>query len=489
MVLRAARALRALSARALLAAAVVTVGIVPGTAPVEAQAGLAGLSQRDKAQGSQAYKQIVQQFGGKVEGPLADYVRKVGLKVAVPAIPGSRPADWTITVLDSSVPNAMATPGGYLYITRGLLAMINSEAELASVLGHEAGHVAARHSDKRNSRATIGALGTIAAAMLGGSQAAQVANVGASAWVSGFSRSQENEADKLGMRYSLAAGYDPRAAAWMLQALERVSAVEGKQSMERGGLSSFFSTHPVTAERVQRVSRDAAATGRTGTINREPFLAAIDGMTFGDSPDQGIITGPSFRHAGLRIAFDAPPGFQLQNSPQAVAGQARDGSTFQFIGAQSRPGQPLEELVSQAWQQLTNNRTPQIQYSERRINNVDAAVSAARIQGNRGVLDVGILAYRTAPDQVYLFRTVAPAGRGQIFEPLMMSFRRLSPAEAEAAGRGRRIDVVTVRPGDSVGSLAARMAPPYNRDTSFRALNGIEDRPLKPGERLKLIVG
>lgn len=477
---------RALSARALLAVAAVAVAAMPVAAPAAAQA---SLIQRDKAQGAQAYRQIVQQFGGAVDGPLADYVRSVGLKVAVPSVPGSRPTDWTITVLNSPVPNAMATPGGYLYITRGLLAMINSEAELASVLGHEAGHVAARHSDKRNSRATIGALGTIAAAMLGGSQVAQMANLGASAWVSGFSRAQENEADKLGMRYSLAAGYDPRAAAWMLQALERVSAVEGKQSMERSGLSSIFSTHPVTAERVQRVSRDAAATGRTGTINREPFLAAIDGMAFGDTPDQGIITGPSFRHAGLRIAFDAPPGFQLQNSPQSVAGQASDGSSFLFVGAQARPGQPLEELVSQAWQQLTNGRTPQLQYSERRINSVDAAVSAARIQGNRGLMDVGIHAYRTAPDQVYLVRTVAPAGRGQVFEPLIASFRRLSPAEAEAAARGRRIDVVTVKPGDSVRSLAARMVPPYNRELSFRALNGIEDRPLRTGEQLKLIVG
>ena len=474
------------SMRMLVASCAIAISAVPATTPALAQA---GLTQRDKAQGAEAYKQIVQQFGGKVEGPLADYVRNVGLKVALPSVPGSRPADWTITVLSSPVPNAMATPGGYIYITRGLLAMINSEAELASVLGHEAGHVAARHSDKRNSRATIGALGTLAAAMLGGSQVAQMANIGASAWVSGFSRSQENEADRLGMRYSLAAGYDPRAAASMLQALERVSAVEGRQSMERGGMASIFSTHPVTAERVQRVSREAAATGRSGLINRDAYLSAIDGMTYGDAPEQGIVSGPSFRHAGLRIAFDAPPGFQLQNSPQAVAGQGRDGSNFLFVGAQARPGQPLDQLVSQAWQQLNNGRVPRLQYSERRINSIDSANSVARIQGNRGVMDVGIHAYRTGPDQVFLIRTVAPAGRGQMFDPLITSFRRLTPAEAHAAGRGRRINVVTVRQGDTISSLAARMSAPYNREQSLRALNGIENRPLIPGERLKLIVG
>jgi predicted Zn-dependent protease len=473
----------------LLAAVALAIASVPAQAPVFAQGNLSGLTQRDKATGAQGYKEIVQQFGGKVEGPLADYVRNVGLKVALASVPGSRPADWTITLLNSPVPNAMATPGGYLYITRGLLAMINSEAELASVLGHEAGHVAARHSDKRNSRATIGALGTIAAAILGGSQVAQMANMGASAWVSGFSRGQENEADALGMRYSIAAGYDPRAAAWMLQALDRVSAVEGKQNIERGGMASIFSTHPVTAERVQRVSRAAAATGRTGAINREQFLTAVDGMTFGDAPDQGIISGPSFRHAGLRLAFDAPPGFTLQNSPQAVAGQSRDGSNFVFAGVQSRPGQPLDEIVSQGWQQLTNGRVPQLQGAERRINNVDAFVSSTRLQGNRGSMDVGLHAFRTAPDQVYLVRTVAPAGRGGTFDPLIASFRRLSPAEAEAANRGRRIDVVTVKPGDTIASLSARMAPPYNRPQSFSALNGLNNRALRPGERLKLIVG
>lgn len=474
---------------ALAGLAALAVSAVPAQAPVQAQSGLSGLTQRDKATGAEGYKAIVQQFGGPVDGPLADYVRSVGLRVALASVPGSRPADWTITVLNSPVPNAMATPGGYLYITRGLLAMINSEAELASVLGHEAGHVAARHSDKRNSRATIGALGTLAAAILGGSQVAQVANLGASAWVSGYSRGQENEADTLGMRYSIAAGYDPRAAAWMLQALERVNAVEGKEKLERGGTASIFSTHPVTAERVQRVSRAAAATGRTGAINRDPFLTALDGMTFGDAPDQGIISGPSFRHAGLRLGFDAPPGFRLQNSPQAVGGQGPDGSNFVFTGVRAQPGQSLDDVVSTGWQQLTNGRVPQVQYSERRINNLDAAVSTARVQGNRGAVDVGLHAFRTGPDQVYLVRTVAPAGRGALFNPLIASFRRLSPAEAAAAGRGRQIDVITVAPGDSIASLSARMAPPYNRPESFAALNGLEGRAIRPGERLKLIVG
>lgn len=468
----------------LLLAASLTLAIVPAAAPVAAQA---GLSQRDRQIGAEGYKEILQQFGGKVDGPVADYVRGVGTKVAMASVPGSRPQDWTVTVLNSPVPNAMATPGGYLYITRGLLSMINNEAELASVLGHEAGHVAARHSDKRNSRATIGGLATVAAAILGGSQVAQLANLGASAWVSGFSRAQENEADTLGMRYSIAAGYDPRASATMLAALDRVAAVEGKEQMERRG-TSIFSTHPVTAERVQRVGRAAQQSGRTGALNREAYLAAIDGMTFGDAPDQGVISGPSFRHSGLRLGFDAPPGFTLQNSPQAVAGRGRDGSQFIFTGARVNPGESLDSVVEQVWQQTTGGQMPRIQYSERRINNFDAALSDAQVSGRQGTVALGVHAFRTAPDQVYVIRTVAPPGRAGQFDSLITSFRRLTPAEAAAAGRGRQIDVVTVKPGDTVQGMAARMAPPYNRVPSFTALNGIENRALQPGERLKLIV-
>ncbi|WP_199554360.1 M48 family metalloprotease [Sandaracinobacteroides hominis] len=476
-----------LAAGSLAAAATLLVG-APVSQPAVAQAKLTGLSPRDKQVGAEGYREIVQEFGGKVDGPLAAYVRQVGLKVAMASVPGSRPEDWTVTVLNSPVPNAMATPGGYLYITRGLLAMINNEAELASVLGHEAGHVAANHSGKRNSRAAIGGLASIAAAMLGGSQVAQMVNMGAGAWVSGFSRSQENEADTLGMRYSMIAGYDPHAAATMLSALDRVNAVEGKENLERGGTASIFSTHPVTAERVQRVSRAADATGRTGVVNRNAYLAALDGMHFGDAPEQGIISGPSFRHAALGFGFDAPPGFTLQNSPQAIAGRGRDGSNFIFTGVQARQGQSLQDITATVWQQVTNNRVPRVSYSERRINGLEAANSTAPVYGNQGQMEVGVHAFRWDANTVYVVRTIAPAGRGQQFDPFIASFRRLSPQEISHAQRGRRIDVVTVKPGDTVASLAARMAPPYNREQSFLALNGIQNRALQPGEQLKLIV-
>jgi len=453
------------------------------------QQALAGLSQSDRAQGAEGYKQIVQQFGGKVEGPLADYVRQVGLKVALVSVPGSRPQDWTITVLNSPVPNAMATPGGYLYITRGLLGMINTEAELASVLGHEAGHVSGKHTDKRNTRAGLAGLGTVLAGVFLGPEVAQLGNVVGGAWVSGYSRSQEDDADLRGLRYAAAAGYDPRAAASMLQALERVSLVEGKEAIERSGLQSIFSSHPVTADRVKRVATAASKMPLGGQINRDAYLSAISGMTFGDSADQGIIVGPSFRHASLGLGFDAPPGFRLQNSPSAVTGQGRDGSKFQFQSVSVRPGQPLEPVVAQVWSSLSGGQRPQVRYTETRINSFDAAISSTQTRSNGQPVEVGVAAIRGEGNQVYVLTSLAPAGRAAQFDGMLQSFRKLTPQEIAAASRGRRVEVVTVKPGDTVRGMAARMAPPYNREESFLALNGIESRPLVPGERLKLILG
>lgn len=455
-------------------------------APAMAQQRVAGLTASDKAQGSEAYKGIVQQFGGTVGGPLSDYVRRVGLKVAMAASPGSRPADWTITVLNSPVPNAMATPGGYLYITRGLLAMINSEAELASVLGHEAGHIVAQHTSKRNSRATMAGIGSVLAGIFLGGDGARLANTVGSGFVAGYSRSQEYESDQLGLRYAASAGYDPRAAASMLAALERVSTVEGQQSMERGGLQSIFASHPVTRERVQRVAALAAKMPAGGVIDSVDYLKAIDGMTFGDSADQGIVQGTQFRHGGLGFGFTAPAGFQLQNSPSSVVGQSKGGAQFQFQGIAAGANDSLQSVVNSAWSSLSSGSMPQVQYSERRINQMDTLQSSARAYVGGRATDLGITAYRFSPDTVYLFTTSAPAGSGSQFEPLLTSMRKLTPTEAKTASAGKHIDVVTVRPGETADTLAGRMAPPYNRRESLLALNGVDS--VRPGEQVKLIV-
>lgn len=460
-------------------------------AAVAALAQPAGFSAREQQQGAQVRQQILQQFGGEMTGPLADYVRGVASRVVVHTDPQVRAQDYKVTVLDSPIPNAMATPGGYLYVTRGLLSLMNDEAELASVLGHEAGHVAARHSARTQRRATLATvLGAAATILTGSDLVAMGSQLGAGLALGQFSQKQEFEADTLGLRYMTAAGYDPHATPTMLAALERQPLVEGRQATERYGAASWFSTHPVTSERVRRTEQLASQTGiapGTRDRRREAFLNAIDGMVWGDDPAQGIISGPSFRHGIIGVGFDAPAGFQLQNSPTAVAGRAPDGSAFRFVGASLRPGQSLDDIANQAWASLLNNQVPRYERTATRVNGIETLVTRARVGTQRGSVDAGVTVYRWSNDQAFVVVTQAQAGRLQTLDPLLTSVRRLSQAEADAARRGKRVRVVTVRQGDTVQSLAQRMAFPDNQLTRFLALNGIANRPLRPGERLKII--
>jgi len=449
-----------------------------------------GFSERDRAQGAQVREQIIRQFGGEMQGPAADYVRSVGRRVVVHTDPAVREQDYRISVLNSAIPNAMATPGGYLYVTRGLLVLMNSEAELASVLGHEAGHVAAAHSQRSQRRSALATiLGTVATIATGSDLVGMGSQLLGGVTLAQFSQKQEFEADMLGLRYMTAAGYDPWATPAMLSALERAPIVEGKAAMQRYGASSWFSTHPVTSERVARAQQLARGTGRpagAGTVNRDAFLAAIDGMTWGDDPGEGIIDGRSFRHGPLGIGFDAPEGVRMANSPAMVVGEGPPGA-FRFVAAPIRPGQSLEDVARAAWSSMLNGRVPDYGREARQINGLESLSTFARLSGQQGALDTAVTVYRGGPDTAYVILTQARAGQLSGMAPLVNSFRRLSPAEVQQASRGLKVRVVTVKAGDTAQSLSERMAFPDNRLTRFLALNGIENRPLQPGEKLKII--
>jgi predicted Zn-dependent protease len=185
------------------------------------------ISASDKAQGAKAHPELLQQFGGAYHGSQAAYVERVGKRIAVQSGLSNSERDFTVTLLDSPVNNAFAIPGGYVYVTRQLLALMNDEAELASVLGHEIGHVAARHSNKRNTTSTLGSILAAGVGVLTGSfELGQVAGYGAQLYTLRFSRTQEYAADDLGIRYLKAAGYDPYAAADMLAKLNAMAVVD-----------------------------------------------------------------------------------------------------------------------------------------------------------------------------------------------------------------------------------------------------------------------
>jgi predicted Zn-dependent protease len=446
-----------------------------------------GLSESDRRNGAAANPQLVAQFGGAYIGPQAAYVRRVGQRIAMQSGLATRPDDYTVTLLNSNVNNAFAIPGGYVYVTRQLVALMNDEAELAFVLGHEVAHVAARHAEKRAQRSGFAGLGAaLLGAITGSSVLGNLAGTGAELYTLNYSRDQETEADRLGVRYLTKAGYDAAAGADILAALGAQTSLEGTLTGQGGREPvSWFSTHPATAGRVAQVRRDAAATTATGrATNRDAFLDAIDGMPYDDDPAQGIVDGPRFRHAGLNLAFDAPAGFALQNTPSAINGAKPGAGRFAFGGGQVN-GATLDSHAAKLWEGL-GVRTPELR--QRRINGVDALIGQTRVQRSNGAIDASVVVYQWGPDSFYHLVMLAPAGGLPAFGPLVESVRRLPPGEA-AASRGRRVKVVRVAPGDTVASLAARMAYIDDKIARFTILNGISaTTALTPGSRVKLIV-
>ena len=409
-----------------------------------------------------------------------------GQSIAMQSGLATRPDDYTVTLLNSNVNNAFAIPGGYVYVTRQLVALMNDEAELAFVLGHEVAHVAARHADKRSQRSTFAEHSAPAIAVRSPDPACigDLAGTGAQLYTLNYSRDQETEADTLGVRYLARAGYDPAAGADILGVARRPDPPRRHNWPGQGGREprQWLSTHPANAERVAQVRRDAAAiasaTGRA--TNRDAFLDAIDGMAYDDDPAQGSVDGPRFRHAALGIAFDAPAGFALQNSPSAVTGTKNGAGRFTFGGGR---GTDLQGYATNVWQGL-GVRTPQLR--ARRINGIDALIGELRVQRSGRAVDASVVTYQWGPGNFYHIVMLAPANGLPAFGPLIESVRRLEPA---AATGGRRIKVVRVAKGDTVASLAARMA--YNDDklARFTILNGITaTTPLVPGSRVKLVV-
>ena len=447
------------------------------------------ITQNDRAQATQAHGQILQQLGGAVEGPSAAYVAQIGERVANAA---GVPGQCTFTLVNSDVPNAFAIPGCYIYVTRGLMALMNSEDELASVLGHEVGHVVADHAARRQNTATLSGLGAVLAGILTGSgQIAQAAGQAAQLYALSYSRDQEFESDELGVRYLQRAGYSPHAAADLLRSLGAQETLSARVANRDAASAtpSWARTHPLSADRVSRATAQANAAGATPGNPAErvqPYLATLDGMIFGDDPEQGFVNGRTFSHPTLRIAFEAPQGFTLTNTPSAVLIGGPNSLRAQF-GASALQGE-LSAHASNGLRQVIGNTPAQIGEVQRSTTNgLETATATARAQTQSGLVDVAVTAYRVG-DRAYHFIALAPAGNLATFTPMLRSFRTLTAQEAGAL-RARVIDVVQVRAGDTAQSLANRMAFDDYRLERFLVLNGRQDgEPLRAGEQVKIVV-
>lgn len=449
------------------------------------------ISASEKAQGAKYHPDLVAEYGGAYDGPQAAYVTRVGKKISLQSGLSNAEGDFTVTLLNSPVENAFAIPGGYVYVTRQLLALMNDEAELASVMGHEVGHVAARHSAKRNTTSTIGQILSMGVgALTGNSTLGQLAGYGTQLYTLGFSRKQEYQADDLGVTYLARGGYDPYAASNMLASLGAETSLQSKLNGQTRDIPTWASTHPNSADRVARARKQAAATGiqqGQGARNRDTFLNMLDGMLYDDDPKEGIVNGQQFLHPTLKLKFTAPTGYAIVNGSQAVT-ITGSGAKAQF-SAGRMPANGLPGYIESVFKSVAGNSP--ISYGEIRnieINGIRAAQASARANSSSGEVDVVVTAFDFG-QMAYHFLTIAPAGQGTgPLSALINSFSKMSDTEAKAI-KPRVVDVIEVKAGDTPASLAARMAYPDYRIERFLTLNALDQSSkLTPGQKVKLIV-
>jgi predicted Zn-dependent protease len=358
--------------------------------------------------------------------------------------------------------------------------------------------VAANHAQARQSAATRGSLGTLVGAILGsvvgggvGNLLGQLIQTGSQLGTLRFTRAQEYDADRLGISYMTRAGYDPQASASMLAALGRATALEARvQGRDNRSTPEWASTHPLSENRVRQAAQLVQQTGRQGTglRNRDQFLNQLEGVFVDDDPAQGVIEGRTFIHPDLRLQFTVPTGYLMQNGTDAVTIQGSAGQA-QFRGG--RFNGSLQSHIGQRLQQLTGGRTQiqVVQSNRTTINGLPVEYVIGRAQTNNGVVDISVFAYAFDQNTAYDFTMLTRGGQGVgPFDSMVGSLRRISGSEA-AAIRPRVIDVHTVRAGETVQSLASRMAYSNFQLERFLSLNGLPTNArLAPGQRVKLVV-
>jgi len=424
--------------------------------------------------GREADQQVAASIGLYPDAALQSYVQRVGAALAAGS---ERPTlQWTFRVVDDAAVNAFALPGGYIYVTRGLLAHMNSEAELASVLGHEIGHVTARHSVNQMSKAQLLNVGLIVGMIL----RPQLQNFGGLAQAGlellflKYSRDDENQADELGLRYLTRAGYDPRDMTRVFRTLQRVG-----EAQNEGRVPGWLSTHPDPGDRGRRITAAIAALpgGQGGgRVERDSYLQRLDGLVFGDDPREGYFRGNVFYHPEMRFRVEFPPGWKPSNQKQAVGAMSPPQDAVVVITLASRPS------AQAAYQEFFSQ--PGIQRGQPwrgSINGLPALANAFAAQTDQGVLE-GLAAFVEHGGKVFQILGYAPSSRWPRYEATVSnsvgSFAPLTNPR-DLSVPPRRIDVVTLPQSMTIEEFARRHPSTVSVQT-LAILNGVE-----PGERLE----
>ena len=449
----------------------------------------------EQRMGALEHPKILENFGGVYDDPkFSGYIATIGGRLS--AVTGTSHIAFTFTVLNSPIVNAMALPGGYVYVTRGLLALAQNEAEVAGVIGHEMGHVVARHTATRISRATMTKFGLMGLSVLSGivgipSGTGRIASSLASLHLQSFSRGQEFEADTLGIQYMIRAGYDPDRMVTFLAQLRAHSSlraqIDGRSKDSVDGLD-IMATHPRTIDRIKRARLMAGPIKvHSRRIGRVEYQRSIDGLMFGEDPDHGVIDGQKYSHRKLRCRFEVPEGFSLFNRPNVVfARNEALGSTIIFDLDKRHSGGKLTTYLSRDWA-----RTRLVNVETLTINRMPAATGELIANTKQGKKVVRFVAIRGAAKLIFRFLFVCPSSVMQSISLSLRqttySFSMLSPKEIAEIVPKRLI--VHRFQGESLSSLMQRMNLNTHREQWFKLLNGGELEPqLSKDSTIRLVI-
>ncbi|MBV9772770.1 MAG: M48 family metalloprotease, partial [Gemmatimonadetes bacterium] len=399
------------------------------TNPVTGRPQLALVSEAQEIEMGRQGAQEAQQSIGLVEDQaLQDYVQRVGARLAArserPGLP------WTFRVVDDPSPNAFALPGGFVFVTRGLMDVMGSEAQLATVVGHEIGHVTARHSVTQISRAQLAQLGLGIGSVFvpAVQQLGNLAGTGLNLLFLHYSRDAENQADDLGFRYALAENYDVRQMPQVFASLQRVGELEQQSS-----LPSWLESHPDPQSRIVRTQQRIAALNRPlegTTVARDEYLRRVDGLVYGENPRNGYFQGSTFLHPELRFRLVFPQGWKTQNLPQAVVAVSpqQDAVIQLTLAPQGNADVAAQQFFSQQGLQAG-------QVSRETVNGLPAVAGYFQGQTQQGVVQ-GVAAFVSYGGRTYQIVSYAPAQRfgayQGVFQQSLGTFGPLTDPQALA---------------------------------------------------------
>ena len=428
------------------------------------------------------HQRVLSAYGGAYEDPKlhAKLAHVVGRLVAASERPD---LSYKITILNSPAVNAFALPNGQLYVTRGLLGLANDSAEFASVMSHEMAHVIARHAATREEKARNTELISSVNDALSDSQVGAMALARSKIALASFSRSQEFEADGIGVGIAARSGFDPFGASRLLASMGRNAEL---RAASRGGdprSTDFLSSHPATPERVKNAEASARQLATVGSAERDKaaYLASINGMMYGEDPVDGFVRGRRFLHPKLGFTFMAPDGCVLDNTAQAVLG-IKEGAALRLDVVKVSAEQSLIEYLNSGWIENIQNGSVE----ELSVNGFPAATATAT--GNQWAFRLYVVRFGS---EVYRFIFAAKnrtPETDRAFRESIQTFRRLSLQEIRST-KPLHLKIVKVQPGDTVETLAMNMALLDRQVERFRVLNGLDsDEQLKAGELVKIIV-